>query len=417
MRNIFLVLRHEFLITIQKPSFWVTTFVLPGFIILLNVGSQLMTRNTFENNAPTLTPGLDMSHVQHPPLLGYVDQADLISLPPSVPGGLLQPFASEEAAQRALESGQIEQYYVVPADFLARGQVYLVSSEFNPLSELDDTLFDFVINYSLTGDEVTALVYTNPTFTIYPKRLAPQETAVDSSSNPFAFFVPFAVMIIFFLVITMSSGFMLQSVSREKENRTAEVLLLSLRPRELMLGKVLGLSLVALLQLSLWAGSGLLAFNRARETLETAASLALPPGFIGWGLAFFILGYLLYASMMGAIGALAPNAREGGQFTFLVLLPLLIPLWFNVFFIESPNGALATAFSLIPFTAPVAMMTRMVATTVPTWQILLSLGGLALLTYGMVLLSARFFRADTLLSSAALHWRRFGALLRKNSPA
>lgn len=415
MSNILLVLRHEFLTTIQKPSFWVTTFVLPGFIILLNIGSQMMTRSVFDDNAPTLVPGLDMSQVQHPPLLGYVDPANLISLPPSVPGGLLQPFASEEAANQAVAEGVIEQYYVVPADFLARGQVYLVSADFSPFRELDDTLFDFVINYSLTNDELTALVYTNPTFTIYPKQLAPQETAVDSSENPFTFLVPFAVMSIFFFLITMSSGFMLQSVSREKENRTAEVLLVSLRPRELMLGKVLGLSLVALLQLSFWAGGGLLAFNRLRETLETAASLVLPPGFIGWGLAFFILGYLLYASMMGAIGALAPSAREGGQFTFLVLLPLLIPLWFNVVFIESPNGALATAFSLIPFTAPVAMMTRMVATAVPTWQILLSLGGLALLTYGMVLLAARFFRADTLLSSAALHWRMFGALLRTNS--
>lgn len=415
MRNIFIVLKHEFLSTIQKPSFWVTTFVLPGFIILLNIGSQLMAQNVVTDNAPTLIPGLDLSQVQHPTLIGFVDHAELITeLPSSIPPGLLQKFNSEETANSALESGVIDQYYIIPADFLQTGSLRLVSADFSPFSIIDEPLFDFVISYALSGDETRALVYTNPTFSIYPQQLGPQETAETGTDNPFTFFVPFAVMFIFFFLITMSSGYMLQSVSREKENRTAEVLLVSLRPRELMLGKVLGLSLVALLQLSFWAGGGLLAFDRLRETLESAASLALPEGFIAWGLAFFLLGYLLYASMMGAVGALAPSAREGGQFTFLIILPLLIPLWMNFAFIESPNGTLATVLSLIPLTAPVAMMTRMVATTVPTWQILVSLGGLALFTYVMVLISARFFRADTLLSDAALQWRRLFSAFRKS---
>lgn len=415
MKNIFIVLKHEFLTTIQKPSFWVTTFVLPGIIILFNVGSQVMARNVVADNAPTLIPGLDLSQVEHPTLIGYVDHAGLITeLPSSIPSGLMQAFSSEELANQALETGLIDQYYIVPADFLQSGSLRLVSAEFSPFALSDTALINFVISYALTGDEAKALVYTNPTFSIFPQQLGPQEPAATGTDNPFTFFVPFAVMFIFFFLITMSSGYMLQSVSREKENRTAEVLLVSLRPRELMLGKVLGLSLVALLQLSFWAGGGLLVFDRMRETLETAASLALPEGFIAWGLAFFILGYLLYASMMGAIGALAPSAREGGQFTFVIILPLLIPLWVNFTFIESPNGTLATVLSLIPLTAPVAMLTRMVATTVPAWQILLSLGGLALFTYLMVLISARFFRADTLLSTTPLNWRRIGKAFRQS---
>ncbi|MEZ4642475.1 MAG: ABC transporter permease [Chloroflexota bacterium] len=91
----------------------------------------------------------------------------------------------------------------------------------------------------------------------------------------------------------------------------------------------------------------------------------------------------------------------------------MIPLWLNYVFIESPNGTLATALSLIPFTAPVSMMTRMVATTVPVWQILVSLGGLALTTYVLVLIAARFFRADTLLSDASFHWKRIFTELRR----
>jgi ABC-2 type transport system permease protein len=224
--------------------------------------------------------------------------------------------------------------------------------------------------------------------------------------------VPFAALFIFFFVITTSSGFMLQSVSKEKENRTVEILLLSLRPRDLMLGKVVGLGVVALLQMAIWLGGSLFALDRS-ATLGIAASVELPPGFVAWALAYFVLGYLLYASALGAIGALAPSAREGTQFTFIALLPLMIPLWLSTAFSESPNGTLATLFSLFPLTAPTSMITRMAAGPVPVEQLLVGLAGLAVTTYVFVLLAARFFRADTLLSSNALNWRRIVAELRR----
>jgi ABC-2 type transport system permease protein len=207
-------------------------------------------------------------------------------------------------------------------------------------------------------------------------------------------------------VITMSSGFMLQSVAREKENRTMEVLLVTLQPRQLMLGKILGLSVVALLQMAVWMAGALLVLSRGQDILGMAGAVTLPSGFLLWALLYFVLGYLLYASLMGAIGALAPTAREGQQFTFFVLLPLLIPLWLNSVFVHTPDGTLAVALSLFPLTAPTSMMTRLVATSVPGWQLAVSLLGLALTTYLLVALAARFFRADTLLSSSSLHWRQ-----------
>jgi ABC-2 type transport system permease protein len=201
---------------------------------------------------------------------------------------------------------------------------------------------------------------------------------------------------------------MLNSVAAEKENRTAEILLTSLRPRELMLGKVIGLGFIALLQMAIWMGGGMFALERGSQLVELAAGFSLPPGFAIWAFLFFVLGYFLYSSAMGAIGTLSPNAREGGQYTFLVILPLLLPLWFNVAFTESPNGLVATSLSLFPLTAPTSMLTRLAAIEVPLWQVLVSLGGLAITTYFFILLSSRFFRADTLLSSEALNWKRLG---------
>ena len=97
--------------------------------------------------------------------------------------------------------------------------------------------------------------------------------------------------------------------------------------------------------------------------------------------------------------------REGAQFTFIVMLPLLLPIWLNNAFTANPDGGLALIFSLFPLTAPTAMVARLTITQVPAWQLAVSLAGLLATTDGFILLSARFFRADTLLSNASLSFR------------
>jgi len=192
--------------------------------------------------------------------------------------------------------------------------------------------------------------------------------------------------------------------------------LLSLRPRELMLGKVLGLGVVALFQMAVWAGGSLLLMKRGQQALGVAAGLNLPLSFFVWVALYFLLGYLMYASALAAIGVLAPTAREAAQFTFIVILPLLIPLWLSSAFIEDPNGGLAVFLSLFPLTAPLAMAARLATGSVPSWQAAVGLVGLALVAYLYVLVAARLFRADTLLSTASLTWKRIGQELRAGRP-
>ncbi|MBK8986069.1 MAG: ABC transporter permease [Chloroflexi bacterium] len=410
MRKILIVIKYEIVTTLQKRSFWVMTFLFPGLIIVFNLGIQVMAQNTFEQED---LQGILSDITTQPETTAYVDQAGLLRrLPASLPAETLHGFASEADARAALAAGQFDYFFLVPADYVSQGDLILITKDFRPLNTPNAELLTFVLTYNLTGDEATAVALLDPTTAVQPHALAPPTD--NDQSNPLTFFVPFATMFIFFFLISMSSGFMLQSVTREKENRTVEVLLLSLQPRELMLGKVLGLSVVALIQMAVWLGGSLLVLNRTQSVFASVSAFTLPPGFVAWALLYFALGYLLYASLMGAIGALAPNAREGGQFTFFVLLPLLIPLWLNAPLIQSPHGPLSTALSLFPLTAPTAMMTRMASGGVPTWQLLTSLGGLALTTYLFVSLAARFFRADTLLSAAPLKWQHFFTQLRQS---
>ena len=412
MRNIFIVIQHEFRTILQKKSFWIMTFIFPVLIIGFNVGAQLVAaRSTSEEDLEALIA--KFGGAAAPNAIAYVDEAALLqTLPPDAGPEFLQAYPDVETAKAALMAEEIDQYFIIPADYLENGKVIVITREFQPLNVPNDELISYAIAYNLTGDRDIAATLIHPARTIIPKALAP-ETQNDAS-NPLTFFVPFATMFIFFFLISMSSGYMLQSVANEKENRTVEVLLVSLRPRDLMLGKVIGLSAIALIQVVVWMGGGFLVLQRGQTMLAAFGNYSLPPGFLIWAILFFALGYILYASLMGAIGALSPSAREAGQYTFIVMLPLLLPLWLNFAFIQDSNGTLATALSLFPLTAPTSMMTRIAAGGVPTWQIILSLVGLAITTYVLVLFSARFFRADTLLSTSTFHWKRLVTELRNS---
>jgi ABC-2 type transport system permease protein len=398
MRNVWLVARHEILTTIGKKSFWFMTFFFPVLIMAFSLFPSLFARDMVEQaESLTGTAGVQAA--------GYVDQARIIvKLPAGLPPGRLRNFETEAAAKSALGAGEIGRYYVIAPDFRQTGAVAAVSGQVAPVAgDAQDFALRLAINTNLTGDERLALAILTPA-QVETRALAPE--VKTQSTSIMGFVLPFAVMFILFFVITMSGGYMLQSVAKEKENRTAEVLLLSISPRELMLGKVLGLGAVALAQMTVWLGGGLALMGGGLAIASVATGQPLRLGFIVMAFVYFLLGYFLYASMLGAVGALAPTAREGAQFTFIIILPLLVPFYLNQAFTSDPNGTLVTALSLIPFTAPTAMMARLSVVAVPAWQVALSLGGLAVTTYLLVLLAARFFRADTLLSHASLNWGR-----------
>ncbi len=404
MRNILIVLRHEIVTTLSQTSFWVMTFLFPAVVVLLTFGSQWLAQTS--GNKPQ-SPGSgesSSSGVDH--RYSYVDQAGLIlKLPSGVTEAMLRRFSDEQSARAAIQAGEIDWYALIPADYLQSGQLVIVQRSFNPLGDTQENFFQYLLVYNMVGDPNLAAVISNPNPSTILHNLAPQTEAPGPQiAGPMKMLLPYGTLFIFFMLISVSSGLMLRSVSKEKSNRVAEVLLLSLQPRELMAGKLLGLSLVALLQMLAWAGGSMLFLKQGRGLISSLSQVNLPPGFLVWAVLFFFLGYLVYASLMGAIGTLAPDLREAGQFTFVLIIPLILPLLLNTAFSEAPNGAVATILSLFPLTAPTAMIARLVSAPVPFWQTAASLAGLAITTCLIVSLSARFFRPENLLSSSEIKW-------------
>jgi ABC-2 type transport system permease protein len=220
----------------------------------------------------------------------------------------------------------------------------------------------------------------------------------DDEENPLSFGVPYAVTLFFYMIIFGSASLMLNSIGKEKQNRVLEVLLLSVSPKQLLMGKIIGLGLVGLLQTFIYTSIGATLLKISGRSFEAAANFNLPTGLVWWGLLFFLLGYSIYASLMAGAGALAPNTREASQITFILIIPLIVPLFFISSLIQDPNSTLSVVISMFPFSAPVAMMTRLAATSVPIWQIALTIVLMLATAYLVISMVARLFRAQTMLS-------------------
>ena len=396
MNKIWIVLKTEFINTVTRRSFLLTLILVPLVPGLLLAGIRLLGGdNAAEGVGNILSPG-QQTQVSE----GIVDQADIIiEIPEWLGENRLVAYQTVESAREAAIAGEISGYYVIQPNYLEDGTVRYVREDFNPTAALENTnIINRLIEYNLLGsDQFRFETYQNPVL-IEQVDLDPGEEQQRDLENPLAFYLPYGVTMLFYVVIFTSASLMLNSVAKEKENRVMEILMSSIKPNELLTGKILGLGLVGLLQFVVWLGSAYGLLQLGGSTLNIPANLQLPPEIFFWGIPLFILGYLLYASIMAGVGAMVPNLKEASQATFYVILPMLVPLVLVGAIIEQPNATLPVFLSLFPLTAPNTIITRMAVTTVPLWQLLLAVG----LMIGTIILLiravSRMFRAQLLLT-------------------
>jgi ABC-2 type transport system permease protein len=210
--------------------------------------------------------------------------------------------------------------------------------------------------------------------------------------------IPSIFSILLVLSISFSSGYLLAGLGDEKENRLIEVLLSSVSPRQLIIGKVLGIGAAGLLQVIIWVICAPLLLNVASISIGGFLStLQLSPVFLVLMVVYFVLGYLLFAMIMTAVGAITSSAREGQQLATIFTLASVSPLWFSSAIILFPNNPAFVVLTIFPFTAPVTLMMRMGATEVPAWQIIVSIIVLALSVIGGLYLTAKIVRTFLLM--------------------
>lgn len=345
--------------------------------------------------------------------VGYVDHSGLLAnpLPPPKPAAPFRPvpilaFASEAEARVALQAGKLQAYYVLPADYRTNGDLRVV--HINPVKDIaSQQFYDFLGTNLLKGSDpaIAARLVKGADVTV---ESADGRRSL-SGTDWFNFLIPMIAGIGFIIAMFISGGYLMQAVVEEKENRTMEVLITSVSPNQFMAGKIIGDICIGLTQILAWLllislpvlfGRGALPFleglQLSSQTLLVLALTMLP-------------SFVLVAALMATIGATVTEAREGQQMTGLISLPVWIPYMLAGLLMSSPNSRLSIALSMIPLTAPVAMLIRDAMTVLPLWQIGLSSAIQALCAVGAIWLAGRAFRLGMLRYGKRLTWRELFA--------
>lgn len=404
MKKTLFVLRHEVITILTSRSFLLVSIGIPLLSALIFL---VVSRISKSSTAASMVSQIVTAQQEMNKAEGYVDQAGIIKqLPEDYSAEQYIAFPDENSARLALEADRIAAYYVVPSDYVAEGELIYIRPDFNPMSASGKSfMFERLLQINLLGGDVALADQVTAPLKLETQSLAP--TPQRDESNMLTFWIPYAVTMIFYIVILGAASLLLSSVTKEKENRTIEILMSSATPGQLLAGKILGLGIVGLFQTVLWVGTGYGILGKGTSMFNLSTAFKLPVEFLVWGIVFFILGYAVYASLMAGLGALVPNMREASQATMVVIFPLIVPMFLMNVLIEAPHGSVSTALSLIPFTSPVVMMTRLSAGNVPWWQPPVAVALLVLTVALVVRAVSGIFRAQTILSGQPFNVRRF----------
>ena len=394
MNLMFTIVLREITTHLRKPSFYAVTLLTPL------IGVVSLAFSSFGADLGPSTGDVLSERPSRPS--GYVDQSGVIQSIPNEIHQFFIPYADENEAAAALRADTIPAYFVIAPDYLQTGRVTKVSQQVSILGGegADTHALTTLLRANLGGDLQLAQRLDDPLNLDTELVGAQAGQPTNDDDTPFASLgAGFVAALLLAFAVIQGGSWLVQAVAEEKENRTVEVVLTSVRPWQLMTGKLLGLGVVTLVQLAIWfvlSGGALAAAVAIGVSVATGVAWSLWV----WTVVFFLLGFLFYGGLIMAFGSLGATARESNQIAGFMTLPMLVPVWFFFFgvFDDRPNGIAAQVLSYLPFTAPVTMVLRLGAGAVPAWQIVISVTLLVLSVMGSIWLAARVFRASTLLT-------------------
>ncbi len=315
------------------------------------------------------------------------------------------PYPDVAAARTALEADEVEAVVVVPADLSGPGQVIYKQDA--------DTFLQSIVGSAVVALRTNALLSDNG---VDPAAMAAAQAPPasvelhpqsDADRARFLFANIGAVLI---LVGVFSFGFtVLTGVVEEKQSRVVEVVLSTVRPRDLLMGKVLGIGVLGLFQLGLFVAAALVAARITdRFTLPTTT-----PAAIGLLAVWFILGYTLYSTALGFLGALASRMEEASNAATPVTMIAMISYFVAIFAVASdPDGTVATIATFIPPAAPFVVPLRAAFDAIPPWQVGLSVLLTVIAIYFLFIVAARVYSGAVLQTGSRMKirdaWRSAG---------
>ncbi len=353
------VARFEYLHHVGKKRFWITLISAPLGMVVLILVTTLITFMTIDKSP-----------------IGFIDQAGLITQvkdPNYKPGFLdieieMVPYTDEATARADVENKTLQAFFIIPAGYESTYQVEYYANKM-PSSDITEEVISFLSRNLRLGDNIPNLERIQAGSQISLRSLDGSQQSDGTGWHRIV--VPILIGLIYFVLVMSSGGYLLQSLVEEKQNRTMEIMITSVTPNQLMVGKTIGNISVGLTQIGFWALVAAIALFIMRNRIPFLNDLNLSAGYVILSLGMMILSFIVNAGIMATIGATMTTVEEGQSITGLIVVPMMLPFYFMQAFFTNPNGTLPKVLSYIPVSAPLSMSLRMAFTNIPAWEIIL----------------------------------------------
>lgn len=389
------IIRHEYLTIVKQPAFLLTMLGMP--LLIVAIGSiAYFSERTAESNLDELAD--DISNVV------VVDESGLIETDVVEAVELELRQTDPQAAITQVKNEEIDGAIVYPEDvletqtfdiYMGGGDNFQVSSILNNIGE---ELFDASIAAQLDSPGIATILQqgANSQVTAYEDG---EETAGIAGQ-----IVPGAFLVLFFVILFFTMGYMLLGVSEEKENRSMEMVLSYVHPRTLMSGKLLSIGLVGLTQMLFFTVLGILTYFGALRFEDRLgliidfdfSSLVFEPITIAVGFLVLVFGFLMFAALMSGVAAMMPGVKEANSFSGVFFLVPLVPIYASQVIMTAPESALVQFMTYFPLTAPTVMLARNTLGNLEVYEAVIGVVALAAFTALAFLLAAKLFRLGAL---------------------
>ena len=403
MKNIILIAKREFFTQVKKKSFIILTLLTPLLIIVFGGVVSLM----FQANETQMQ-------------ISVIDKSGLFKDRLKSDQNIRYVFSSEETEKsliKALETTEeMNAVMIIPKKDIHELENSIEVLTNKNLSNEARKNIAGNISEIIKAEKINALGIStaqiedlNKSVNLHVVNVLEKEKKQDSFLVGVKSGLSMFLMYCVFTFIMMYGIRVMRSVLEEKNNRVVEILISSVKPFELMMGKILGVTGVALVQFGVWVvmifasvmtlgSSNIGMVSGVAEVQMVLSALSQ----INYGLIFFVfviyflLGYLFYSAMYAAIGSAVDNETETQQFTLFAILPMMLGFYGSITIMNNPDGPMSFWLSMIPFTSPIAMLAR-IPFDVPVWELVLSIVILLVSTLGMVFIASKIYRVGILM--------------------
>jgi len=390
MNKTFRVTRHEFTHLVKTKGYIIISLLFP-LLALAALGVYQFVQGIGEDDteAEAVT-------------IGYVDNVGRFDDASQTGEVEFIQYQSADAATTALLAGDIDEYFIIPPDYISTGQIdrFTLKREIEVSGEVRYAVRNFLLNNLFkdqVGDEMLERT-KSPAWFNSTRLDETGQVSAEQGGVIGVFLVPYIFTILFWVAVLSGSFTLIEGLGDEKENRVMEILLSSVSAKQLILGKIIGLGAAGLLQIVFWFVSAFFLSGLTSTTVGGLFStLEIPPRLIAFGLVYFVLGYLLFGVLFSVIGAIVPTYREGQQLSLFIIMPAVAPLMLIYFLVENSDHVVSILLTLFPLTTPIASIIRLAVGEMPVWQIVLSMFFQVLSIVVMFLIGTKIFRTYLLM--------------------